>query len=240
MAKTLGIACAVLLHAAFLLFGGILFPKGEDDFGSDREVELLSESEAEEEKPKDEPEPEEPEPTEELEVDAEDLPNPDEVVKSLEPSPLNDAPALDAASLSAIEQALAGGGSAAGDFGDALSFGSGGRIGGTGRAGGGEGGDLVESFDMDEIDQKARATFQAAPMYPTELRGKKVEGVVTLIFFVDESGKVVDPRVEKATHPAFEKPALEAIRQWRFEPAVRGGQRVRSPVRQSIRFQPNT
>ena len=236
MAKTLGIVTAVLLHAAFLLFGGIFFPKAKPDFGTDREVELLSE--AEEEKPKDEAKPEEPERTEELETEVEELPNPDEIVKSLEPTPLDDAPALDAATLSAIEQALNGGGGA-GDFGDVLAFNSGASLSGTGR-GGGPGADLTESLGLDEIDQKARATFQAAPMYPAELRSKKLEGVVTLIFMVDENGKVLNAKVEKSTHPAFDKPALEAIRQWRFEAAVRGGQRVKSPLRQSIRFQPNT
>lgn len=239
MAKVLGIVAAVLLHAAFLLFGGIFFAKEKDAFGADGEVELLSDADVEAEKPKDEVKPDEPEPTEELDTDAEELPNPDEVVKSLEPAPLDDAPALDAASLSAIEQALSGQGAAGGDFADALSFGSGGRIGGTGRAGADGGGDVADAFAMDEIDQKARATFQAAPLYPSELRGKKLEGVVTLIFVVDETGKVQNPRVEKSTHPAFEKPALEAIRQWRFEPALRGGKRVASPVRIGIRFQPS-
>jgi protein TonB len=239
MARTLGIVCAVVLHAGFLLFGGLIFPKAKPDAGSDREVELISEAEAEEAK-KEEPKQETPrQPPEELQDEQNDLPNPDEVARSLEPTPMNDAPALDAASLSAIEQALSGQGAVGGDFADVLSFASGGRIGGTGKGGALGDAESADAFDMNEIDQKPRATFQASPIYPSELHGKKLEGVVTLIFVVDESGRVTQPRVEKSTHPAFDKPALDALRQWRFEPAVRGGQRVPWKMRVGIRFQPS-
>jgi protein TonB len=71
------------------------------------------------------------------------------------------------------------------------------------------------------------------------MRGRKVEGVVSILFVVDSSGRVSGPRVEKSTHAAFEKPALDAVRQWRFEPAVKGGQRVACKMRVPIRFQPS-
>jgi protein TonB len=77
-----------------------------------------------------------------------------------------------------------------------------------------------------------------AGTFPQEMRSKSVEGVVTLIFIVDETGRVVNPRVEKASHPAFEAPALEALRQWKFEPAVKSGKRVSCRMRVPMRFQP--
>lgn len=232
MARTLAIICAVLFHSAVLLFGGILFPKPKDDFDAQRQVELLSEAEAEPEKPKTE---DPAETQDELEAEGEDLPNPEELVRSLQPPSVDDGPALDAVSLSAIEQALSGQGVAGGDLSEVLTFNSGGRLGASGR-----GGDVLSaSFDLDDIDQKPRATYQAAPMYPSQLRSKKLEGVVTLIFVVDETGKVTTPRVEDSTHPAFDKPALEALRQWRFEPALRGGKRVPWKMRVGIRFQPS-
>ena len=54
----------------------------------------------------------------------------------------------------------------------------------------------------------------------------------------DETGRVVNPRVEKASYPEFEKPALEAVRQWKFEPAIKGGKRVSCRMRVPFRFQP--
>jgi protein TonB len=153
--------------------------------------------------------------------------------------PGDDAPALDAASLSAIEAALNGGGASAGagDFGGAASLQGGGRIGGTGKVGSAE--EQVDAaFSMSEIDQRPRAVHQVAGAYPSEMRSRNVEGVVTMIFIVDETGRVANPRVEKSSHPEFEKPALDAVRQWKFEPAVKAGKRVGCRMRVSVRFQP--
>jgi protein TonB len=232
----LGIFCAVLLHAGVLLFGGLLFGTGKKDAGSLQAVELLSADELETKK--DEPKEEEPPPEreEEMQTETEEVPDASEVIRSLEFTPVAE-PALDAASLSAIELAL-GGQHGGGDFAAAVDFSSGGRIGGVGKAG--EVDSALESaFSLTEIDQKPRALFQAAPLYPAEMRNKRIEGVVTVIFVVDASGKVIQPRVEKSSHPAFERPALDAVKQWKFEPGLKGGQRVGCKMRVPIRFQPS-
>lgn len=229
----LGIASAVFVHVFVLLFGGAFFANEKHAQGALTPVDLLDD--IEDTKPKDKPLEEEPE-TAELDAEQEQPPDATELVKNLEIAPINDAPALEAARLSAIEAAL-NGQSGGGEFGEALSFASGGRIGGTGKAG--ELGETAETaFSLAEIDQKPRAVFQSGPMYPAELRGKKVQGSAIVIFVVDASGKVVDPRIEKSDHPAFDKPALDAIRQWKFEPGVKGGQRVPCKMRQPFRFQP--
>lgn len=233
---------ALLVHAALLLFGGILFMR-EEEHASKRDVVLVAE---EVEKDREEERREEEAPQEEIKQDTEAPPDPDQAMASPDSAVAgDDAPALDASSLSAIEAALnggAGGMGGAGDFGGGgrASLESGGRIGGTGRAGGGPGGDdeFAGAFSMSEIDQRPRPVHQVAAGYPSELRSRAVEGVVTLIFIVDETGRVANPRVEKSTHPEFEAPALEALRQWKFEPAVKGGKRVSCRMRVPIRFQP--
>jgi protein TonB len=68
------------------------------------------------------------------------------------------------------------------------------------------------------------------------MRGKKIEGVVEVAFVVTADGKVENARVEGSSHPAFETPALNAVRKWKFEPGVRAGQRVPRKVRITIRF----
>jgi TonB family protein len=234
MGRVVGIVFAASLHVAFILFGGLLFMKDEEDEGTLQEVELLAEDIAPE---KEEEEEKEEETAEELETEAEEVPDVAEIIENLELSALDEAPALEAASLGAIEQALSGQ-AFGGDFADALSFASGGRIGGTGSAGALDEG-LEDAFSLAEIDQKPRAIFQSTPLYPAEMRGKKLEGVVTVIFVVDSSGKVANPRVERSTHPAFEKPALDAVKQWKFEPGVKGGKRVGCKMRVPIRFQPS-
>jgi protein TonB len=223
---------AILLHGGFILFGGLLFFHSKKDQGTLQQVELLSADDAKKEEDK----PEDPTP-DEIKTEDEKPPDAAELVRNMDQPVVNDAPALDAASLGAIEAAL-NGQSGGGDFGQSLDFASGGRIGGTGKAGG-MNDQLDNAFSLAEIDQKPRATFQTAPLYPSEMRGKKVEGVVNILFVVDASGKVVNPRVEKSTAVPFEKPALEAVRKWKFEPAIKGGQRVACKMRVPIRFQPS-
>jgi protein TonB len=229
-----GVGVAVALHAGVLMFGGLPFMGGHVDHGTLQQVALLSEKDIAAEKAKEEKdEAEKKQRDEELEAQAEKAPDAAEMIKNME-AQSNAAPALEAASLSAIEAALNGGASAGGDFAEALSFSSGGRIGGTGKVGSLDKG-FDDAFSMAEIDQKPRPIFQAAPVYPPGM--KSVQGVVSLLFVVDATGKVTNLRVEKSTHKEFEKPAMEAVRQWKFEPAVKGGKRVSCKMRVPIRFQ---
>ena len=233
-AVILAVVGAILVHGIVLMFGGIIF-LGEETHASKREVELVSEDVQ-----KDKEETVKEEEKQEVKQETEAPPDPNQSIKSVDvPSQSSDdAPALDAASLSAIEAALNGGGVAGGDFGvGAASLATGGRIGGTGK-GGGEEQASEEAFSMSEIDQRPRPIQQVAGTFPQEMRSKSVEGVVSLIFIVDETGRVVNPRVEKSSHPAFEAPALEALRQWKFEPAVKSGKRVSCRMRVPMRFQP--
>ncbi len=236
LALLLGVVLAGLLHSGVLLFGGVFFLDRKKDAGSLQPVDLLSNLDAEDEAKKDKQEPEErpEEESEDLETEAEQPPDAAEILSHLD-DPVSDlTPALEAVSLSAIEAALSGLGGD-GDFTEALSFASGGRIGGTGKPGALDE-KMEDAFSLSEIDQKPRPVYQESPLYPSEMRGKKVEGLVTVIFVVDPSGKVQDPRVEKSSHTVFESPALKAVKRWKFEPAVRAGQRVACKMRVPIRF----
>ena len=225
---------AFVVHLAVICFGGILFLDDEKNHSSHQNVELLStdvEKDKADEQVKEQVQ-------EELKSESDAPPDPNQVLQSVDsPVASDDAPALDAASLSAIEQVLNGSNGGGGaDFGGGLSLASGGRIGGTGRAGADDQ-EFQGAFSLSEIDQRPRAVHQVAGAYPAEMRAKNIEGVVTLIFIVDETGRVVNPRVEKSSHPEFDAPALEAVRQWKFEPAIKGGQRVSCRMRVPIRFQ---
>lgn len=231
-----GILLAVAVHGSVIFAGGFLFQGHKTDHGSLQQVQLISENDIKTEKEKDIEEV----PQELQEMETEEAPDAAEVVKSLEAQVANNsAPALEAASLSDIEAALSGtAGGGGGDFANAMDFASGGRIGGTGKAGVlGENG-MDGAFSLAEIDQKPRAIFQAVPVFPSAMRSQKSEGIVTILFIVDPTGKVLNPKVEKSSHPAYEKPALDAVKQWKFEAAVKGGQRVACKMRVPIRFQP--
>ena len=226
------VIAAVVLHGIVILFGGLLF-NHDEQAASKRDIELVAEEMAAEKEKQEEQAP----PPEEIKQQEEQPPESAQAPSAVDVSAGDDAPALDAASLSALEAALGGGSSGGGDFGGGASLASGGRIGGKGGPNA-DGDEFTGAFSMSEIDQRPRALMQVAAAYPSEMRARKAEGVVTVIFVVDETGRVVSPRVEKASHPEFEKPALEALRQWKFEPAIKGGKRVSCRMRVPFRFQP--
>ncbi len=91
-------------------------------------------------------------------------------------------------------------------------------------------------FSVEELDKKPEPVSRVDPTYPMALRKAKVEGIVTLVFVLTEEGRVEDARVETSSRPEFEKPALDAIRKWRFRPGMKEGQPVRAFVRQPLRF----
>ena len=93
-----------------------------------------------------------------------------------------------------------------------------------------------EAFDVSDLEKRPEPVSQVAPVYPSELRKAKVEGAITLIFVLTEDGRVEDPRVEHSSRPEFEKPALDAIRKWRFSPGLKDGKGVRTYVRVPMRF----
>ena len=93
-----------------------------------------------------------------------------------------------------------------------------------------------DAFDIADLEKRPEAVSQTPPSYPPELRKAKIEGSVTLVFVLSEDGRVEEPRVENSSRPEFEKPALEAIRKWRFKPGIKDGLPVRTYVRVPMRF----
>ena len=93
-----------------------------------------------------------------------------------------------------------------------------------------------DAFDVADLEKRPEPVSQVPPNYPAELRKAKIEGIVTLVFILGEDGRVEDPRVENSSRTEFEKPALDAIRKWRFRPGMKDGQAVRTYVRIPMRF----
>lgn len=71
------------------------------------------------------------------------------------------------------------------------------------------------------IPPKPRA--QVKPLYPESCQLKGVEGMVTLFVETDEEGKVKSVRVWQKAHPDLDRSALEALRQWTFDPIIEKG-----------------
>jgi len=90
-------------------------------------------------------------------------------------------------------------------------------------------------FSLADLDQKPRVIYQPSPILTASVR-RKAPGTVYILFMVDEQGRVREPRVHKSTDPVFEKPAMDAIKKWRFEPGKRKGKPVQFKMRVPITF----
>jgi protein TonB len=77
---------------------------------------------------------------------------------------------------------------------------------------------------------------QPSPDYSIELRHDGVVGEVVVSFTVTPSGDVTHAVVVSSTQRRLEKPALEAVRLWKFSPAMKAGAPVSSSVVQPIAF----
>jgi TonB family protein len=74
------------------------------------------------------------------------------------------------------------------------------------------------------------------PVYPDELKAKNLAGSATLRCRVDRDGNVASADVVSATDPAFGKAAVEAVRQWKFSPAVKAHHYVEQTVEFPVNF----
>jgi len=73
------------------------------------------------------------------------------------------------------------------------------------------------------------------PIYPDFARRSRIQGPVVLMLTVDEQGQPIQVQVLQG-HPVFHDVALQAARQWRFEPARLGGRPVAASFRLTLNF----
>ena len=86
-------------------------------------------------------------------------------------------------------------------------------------------------------ENRLNRTFFAPPSYPTRARERGTEGWVDLEFTVTRDGTTRDA-VVRAAEPAgvFDRAALDAVKRWRYEPRVVGGNVVEQRVEARLRF----
>jgi protein TonB len=75
-----------------------------------------------------------------------------------------------------------------------------------------------------------------APRYPDHERALGREGTVVLDVLVDRRGLVLEVELVGASYPGFNRAAMRAVRQWRFEPGMRDGVAVEDRIPVTIQF----
>jgi TonB family protein len=104
----------------------------------------------------------------------------------------------------------------------------------------------VETSDDrdDPRDAWPKLAMRAPPKYPKDASRYGVEGRVLLLAIVEEDGSIgrlsvistTATRHESLYRPQFEQAALDAVRQWRYEPARRDGKHEAFPITISVAF----
>jgi TonB family protein len=74
------------------------------------------------------------------------------------------------------------------------------------------------------------------PVYPEEARQKGIQGVVILEAKIDESGRVMDTMVLRSV-TGLDEAAVEALKQWVYEPMVINGKPMRALFTVTVKFQ---
>ena len=75
------------------------------------------------------------------------------------------------------------------------------------------------------------------PEYPKLARQAGASGVVELEATITVDGKVKNPRVVRG-NSMLQRAALDAVLQWRYQPATLNGRPVESPVEIKLNFVP--
>jgi len=77
------------------------------------------------------------------------------------------------------------------------------------------------------------------PTYPEEVKKEGIEGTVILEATIDTEGNVAEVKVLKGGIESLNKAAVEAIRQWKYEPAIIGGKAMPVNITVTIKFAPD-
>jgi TonB family protein len=115
----------------------------------------------------------------------------------------------------------------------------GGVVGGV--AGGVAGGvEEMKKFEGDAVRavgkvQPPKLVKQVDPVYPEAARKARVEGVVILEAKADEQGRVADTRILRSI-PALDQAAIDAVKQWVYEPMLINGQPRKVVFTVTVRF----
>ncbi len=91
-------------------------------------------------------------------------------------------------------------------------------------------------FNISELDRAPEPIVQTPPDFPFELKREGITGRVRVGFIVDSQGNVILPYIVSSTNVGFERPAIDALKRWKFRPGMKGGRKDNTRVEQPIDF----
>jgi periplasmic protein TonB len=91
-------------------------------------------------------------------------------------------------------------------------------------------------FDLGDGITPPKVTHQVNPKPDSGTKGFRITGQVLIALIVNSRGLPVNVHVLRSVDREIDASAVEAVRQWRFEPARRDGKPVAVRVTVEIRF----
>ena len=92
------------------------------------------------------------------------------------------------------------------------------------------------STSLAQSSTAPKAVKTTEPEYTQDAREHHVEGAVLVTAIIGVDGKTHGVEVQKGLGHGLDKKAVEAVQQWRFEPATKNGQRVMTRVVLEVAF----
>ena len=81
-----------------------------------------------------------------------------------------------------------------------------------------------------------RVSYSPEPEYSDEARRAQYQGTCVLSLIVGPDGFPQDIRVARALGMGLDEKAIEAVKQWRFEPALKNGKPVAVAINLEVEF----
>jgi TonB family protein len=87
-----------------------------------------------------------------------------------------------------------------------------------------------------ELNKPPRLIRKVDPVYPEDARKTGIEGTVLLRARTDIHGRITNIKMEKSANPLLDQAAIDALRQWVYEPAIIDGQPKSVEFAVTVRF----
>lgn len=81
-----------------------------------------------------------------------------------------------------------------------------------------------------------KLTTRIEPKYPSVPEDQKIEGTVVLSLEINKDGMAENVKIVRTLAPMFDESAIDALKQWKFEPGKRNGEAVRVKATVEVNF----
>jgi protein TonB len=154
-----------------------------------------------------------------------------------DPAPPDPSPAIDAPTVEGPISDAIGPGTGSGGTGDGKGTGKG-TGDGTGDGPGvpGSTGDSEGPIFVDATVAKPELLLRVQPKYPETARLARIPGTVLVQAVISATGAVESVEVISSTNPIFNAAAQDAVRKWRYRPAMQNGRPVAVYFTVEVRF----